>query len=376
MITKQSRRNAISASSESALPGQVVLAMQGGGALGAFQAGVYEAMHEAGIEPDWVLGTSIGAINGAIIAGNTPKNRLPRLREFWARVAGSAALSAQFDPFALGDAWSKAQIMLNGISGFFATNPLAWLGVNASVGAAKASFYTTAPLRETLDALVDFEHLAKAGPRFTVGAVNALNGDMRYFDSRDDHLAVEHVMASGALPPAFPAVFIDGAPYWDGGIHSNTPIEVVMEDDKRRDSVIFAAQVWQREGAAGDSINEVMDRMKNIQYASRSDTHIAREQKIHHLRHVIRALGQALADTTKDSAEVAELMRYGCGTVMHVLPLRAPPRDGEDHTKDIDFTPEGIEARWSAGYALTRQRIEAAPWTAPFDPDMGVIVHP
>ncbi len=357
------------------LPGQAVLVMQGGGALGAFQAGVYEAMHEAGIEPDWVVGTSIGAINGAIIAGNAPENRVARLKEFWDMV-GSGSLSAtHWNAFGLGNAMHNMSTVMQGIPGFFKPNPRAWLGANAHLGVDEASIYSTAPLRRTLGELVDVDWLAKGAMRLTLGAVNVRSGRIRYFDSRDDTIGIEHVMASGALPPAFPAVMIDGEPYWDGGIYSNTPIEVVMDDHPRRDSVIFAARLWQQESDIPDTIEQVISRQKEIQYSSRAETHTARQQQIHHLRHVVRELGSLLPEKARSSPQVKELLSWGCATVMHVLPLRAPALEGENHAKDIDFTPAGIEARWTAGRELTRSRIAAAPWGQAIDPAVGIVVH-
>lgn len=349
--------------------------MQGGGALGAFQAGVYEAMHHAGIEPDWVIGTSIGAINGAIIAGNSPEERVPRLREFWDLVAGGAAQYAHLNALGPGNLFANLRTISQGIPGFFAPNPRSWFGTQTPLGVADASFYTSAPLRETLTQLADLGRLALNHTRLTLGAVNARSGRMRYFDSREDILSVEHVMASSALPPAFPAVIIDGEPYWDGGVYSNTPIEVVMDDAKRRDSVIFAAQLWQQEEERVETIQQVMSRLKDIQYASHAENHIARQQQLHQLRHVVRELGLLLPDELKATTEVANLLSYGCGTVIHIVPLRAPRIEGEDHSKDIDFTPAGIRARWDAGREFARTKIEAAPWETGFDPVMGVMLH-
>ncbi|MGV8899320.1 MAG: patatin-like phospholipase family protein [Burkholderiaceae bacterium] len=357
------------------LPGQVVLVMQGGGALGAFQAGVYEAMHEAGIEPDWVVGTSIGAINGAIIAGNAPENRVARLKQFWNLVGSGSLSAAQWNAFGLGNVMHNFGTVMQGVPGFFKPNPLAWLGAETSLGVAGASIYSTEPLRHTLDELVDSDWLAKGATRLTLGAVNVRSGLIRYFDSRDEAIGIDHVMASGALPPAFPAVMIGGEPYWDGGIYSNTPIEVVMDDHPRRDSVIFAARLWQQESEIPDSIEQVISRQKEIQYSSRAETHTARQQQIHHLRHVVRELGRLLPQSVRTTPAVAELLGWGCSTVMHVLPLRAPALEGENNTKDIDFTPAGIEARWTAGRELTRIRIAAAPWNEAIDPAVGIVVH-
>lgn len=357
------------------LPGQVVLVMQGGGALGAFQAGVYEALHEAGIEPDWVVGTSIGAINGAIIAGNAPESRLARLKEFWNLVASGASSTAHWDAFGLGDLMHNLGTVSRGIPGFFAPNPRAWFGTHTPLGVADAGFYSAAPLRHTLGELVDFACIAKGATRLTLGAVNVRSGRMRYFDSREEALGVDHVMASGALPPAFPAVLVDGEPYWDGGIYSNTPIEVVMDDNPRRDSLIFAAQLWQQEGDDPHTIQQAMSRHKDIRYSSRAESHTARQRQIHHLRHVVRELGRLLPERERARDEVKALLGWGCATVMHVLPLRAPRIEGEDHAKDIDFTPAGIRARWEAGRDLTRRRIAEAPWRGNADAMAGILVH-
>jgi NTE family protein len=349
-----------------ALPGQVVLVFQGGGALGAYQVGVYEALHEAGIEPDWVIGTSIGAINGALIAGNAPEHRLERLRIFWGNVEQRAGH---------GNTWSNLLTMAQGIPTFFGPNLVSWFGPHAPVGVESAAYYTTAPLRDTLSELIDLDQLNSCSPRLTVGAVNVRNGEMRYFDTRDESLAIDHVMASGALPPAFPAIRIDGEPYWDGGIYSNTPIEAVLDDKPRRDSLIFAVHMWNPEGPEPETLWQVMSRQKDIQYASRAKSHVARQKQIHHLRHIIRELAKHVPDKARASEQVRELTSWGCGTTMHVVRLVAPRLDGDDQTKDIDFTPAGIRARWQAGYAATRRTLHRAPWEGAVDPIEGVVIH-
>ena len=360
----------------SELPGQVVLVLQGGGALGAYQVGVYQAMHEAGVEPDWVIGTSIGAINAALIAGNDPRNRLERLHTFWSRVEISAASVDLLRLFTgLPNFAANVGTIFSGIPAFFAPHPAAWLGAHVPLGVEAAAYYSTAPLRATLSELIDLEHIGARRVRLTVGAVNVRNGEMRYFDSRDEPLTLDHVIASGALPPAFPAVRIGGDPYWDGGIYSNTPIEAVLDDNPRRDSVIFAVQMWNPEGPDPETLWQVMARQKDIQYASRSRSHIARQKQIHHLRHIIRELAKRVPESDRGSAAVRELSSWGCGTTMHVVRLIAPKLDGEDHTKDIDFTASGIASRWRAGYDDTRRMLAAAPWRAPVDPVEGVIIH-
>jgi NTE family protein len=355
--------------------GQVVLVLQGGGALGAYQVGVYQALHEAGLEPDWVIGTSIGAINGAIIAGNAPQNRVARLDAFWGGIEQRAHSGlSHFGPES-SNFLANLVTMAQGIAPFFKPNPASWLWPHAALGVEAAAYYTTSPLAATLAALVDLDSLNSRQVRLTVGAVNVNNGEMRYFDNRDERLGLEHIVASGALPPAFPAVRIDGVPYWDGGIYSNTPIEAVLDDKPRKDSLIFAVHMWNPEGEEPDTVWKVLGRHKDIQYASRSKSHIARQKQIHHLRHIIRELCRHIPEAERQSAEVAELASWGCGTTMHVVRLTAPRLDGEDHTKDIDFSAAGILSRRRAGHADTRRMLQRAPWTRPVDPMEGVIVH-
>ena len=351
-----------------------VLVLQGGGALGAYQAGVYQGLSEAGIEPDWVIGTSIGAINAALIAGNKPADRMTRLHEFWDRLRS---------PSGFADAWLSAfsGIIANmgtitrGVPGFFQPNPLAMFGLHFPNAAGQAAYYSTAPLRETLGELIDLDYLNDRHVRLTVGAVNARSGEMRYFDSRDMPLTCAHVMASGALPPAFPAIEIDGEFYWDGGIYSNTPIEVVFDDKPRRDGLIFSVNMWQPSGPAPETLWQVMGRQKDIQYSSRGLSHVARQQQLHRLRHVIRELAERLPPEQANDPAVKELASYGCGTTMHLVRLLAPRLDNEDHTKDIDFTANGINTRWQAGYDYVRQVIAEKPWECEVDALTGVVIH-
>lgn len=357
-----------------ALPGQVVLVLQGGGALGAYQGGVYEALHASGIEPDWVIGTSIGAINGALIAGNPPRQRLERLRAFWNAVEQPGASPASRLP-STDSAICRFWTMMTGIPAFFTPNPMAWLGQYAPVGVENASYYSTQPLRRTLSELLEPGYLDAGHTRLSLGAVNVHNGEMTYFDSREELIGIDHILASGALPPAFPAVRIGDAYYWDGGIYSNTPIEAVLDDNPRRSSLIFTVDVWQAGGAEPSTLWQVAGREKEIKYASRTKSHLARQKQIHHLRHVILELAKAMPQKTRDSAAVRELASWGCKTMMHVVPLIASPLAGEDQTKDIDFTADGIRARWQAGYEDTRRMIECAPWQRPVDPIEGIIIH-
>ena len=232
--------------------GQIVLVLQGGGALGAFQAGVYHALHDAGIEPDWVIGTSIGAINASIIVGNEPGKRLAALEEFWQRVAHQSIWGVWSPQIA--QALANWTTVTAGLPGFFAPNPFAFLGAHIPLGTDNAGYYTTAPLKRTLLELVDFSLCKRNKPRLTVGAAHVETSQMRYFDSLQTEIDVKHVLASGALPPAFPAVCIDGEHYWDGGILSNTPAEAVFDDNPRRNSLVFAVHMWNPVGT-GAAVN-------------------------------------------------------------------------------------------------------------------------
>ncbi|MET4210073.1 patatin-like phospholipase family protein [Bradyrhizobium sp. LA2.1] len=357
------------------LPGQVVLVLQGGGALGSYQAGVYQALHEAGIEPDWIIGTSIGAINASLIAGNEPQHRLERLREFWKRIEQNPAWSFRTAFPGFNEKLTYWSTVTNGIPGFFRPNPLAHAGDSYPLGADHAGFYSTAPLEKTLKELVDFNLINRCMPRLTVGAAHVRTSRMRYFDSRDGELTVKHVMASGALPPAFPAVRIDGELYWDGGILSNTQTEAVFDDNPRKNSLIFAVHLWNPLGAEPTTMAEVLNRHKDVQYSSRIASQITRQQQAHRLRHVINQLAARLPESERNDPVVRELTSYGCPTHMHVVRLLAPQLNHETHTKDIDFSPSGIMRRWEAGYTHTRSALASKPWEGEFDPLAGVILH-
>ena len=354
---------------------QVVLVLQGGGALGAYQVGVYQALHEAGVEPDWIIGTSIGAINAGLIAGNEPRERLTRLIQFWKRMERRHPWTDWPAWTGLPDQLSYWAAIANGIPGFFVPHVPAFCGAQICLGADRAGFYSTAPLRETLHGLIDFHKLNQDGPRLTVGAANVRTSMMRYFDSRDMPIGVEHIMASGALPPAFPAVCIEGEHYWDGGILSNTPTEVIFDDNPRRSSLIFAVHLWNPTGPVPTNIWEVLNRHKDVQYSSRIANHIGRLQQAHRLRHVINQLTHYISDDLRTRNPVQELASYGCQTQMHVVRLLAPRLDAESHTKDIDFSPSGIRMRQEAGYTAAMQALAQAPWLREVDPLEGVVLH-
>jgi NTE family protein len=355
--------------------GQIVLVLQGGGALGAYQAGVYQGLRDGGVEPDWVIGTSIGAINGALIAGNAPEDRLRKLQEFWSRLAHRPGFDEAWSSALFGGVLANLTTVLRGVPGFFEANPHAPWGIHVPVGLERAAFYTTEPLRRTLGELVDFDYLNGNHTRLTVGAVNVRTAEMCYFDSRDMALGADHIMASGALPPAFPAVRIGEESYWDGGIFSNTPMEAVLDDRPRRDSLIFSVNVWQPMGTEPASIMQVLSRQKDIQYASRGKAHVARQEQIHRLRHVVRQLEARFSEEQRNDPELRELLSYGCATTMHLVRLLAPRVDREDHTKDIDFSRAGIRTRWQAGIAHAQRVLAEQPWEREVDPLQGIVIH-
>ena len=277
-----------------AVAGQVVLVMQGGGAQAAYQGGVYQALHEANLEPDWVIGTSIGAINGSIIAGNKVASRLERLREFWSRIESRPTWPS--GPM-FGNAANHFSTLLTGVPGFFLPNAAFLWGPEAAVGVEHAALYSVDPLRKLLPELVDFDLVNSGKPRFTLGLVSVRSGQIRYFDSRDEKIGLDHVLGSSAVPPTFPAVRIDGEAYWDGGIYSNTPVEAVFDDYPRRSSVVFAVQIWHSRGVEPESVAQVFARQKDIMFGSRSRSHIAAQARLHRLRHVVRTCSPSTKET-------------------------------------------------------------------------------
>jgi len=346
------------------LPGRIVIVMQGGGAPGAYEAGVYEALHDAGIEPDWVIGTSIGAINGAIIAGNKRSDRVARLKEFWKRLDSR-----------LPEPWNHVSPLVSGVPGFFYPNPaLAW-GVDTRVGVAQAAMYLVEPLKKLLPTLVDFNLINSGYTRFTIGLTKVDSGEIRYFDSKQDKIAIEHVLGSSAVPPCFPAVLVDREYYWDGGVYSNSPVEVVFDEFPRQSSVVFAVQIWPTRGPKPDSFSRAFMRVKDILFGSRARSHIMRQAEIHRMRRVIRELADMLPEDKRDSPRAKELAGWSCRTTMHLVEINAQPLACDGNARDFDFSRTTVEARWAAGYADTRKMLERRPWEAAIDPATDLTVY-
>jgi NTE family protein len=343
----------------------VALVLQGGGALGAYQAGVYEALAEANIHPDWVSGVSIGSINAAIIAGNAPNDRVDRLRAFWTDVTSGGLWPLFNDAFALarGDAMrnlfnhaSAGFALASGASGFFAARPLVpWLHPAGTIEA--TSFYDTAGLKRTLERLVDFDRLNAGMTRLSVGAVNVRTGNFVYFDSAGDIIRPEHVMASGALPPGFPAVEIDGEHYWDGALVSNTPLQWVVESRPRRDTLAFQVDLWSARGEFPRHMLEVMTREKEIRYSSRTRAGTDQFKHVQRLQHAVAGLLEKLPDELKSSPEAKLLSTVAHRKSYNIVHLIYRARNYEGHSKDYEFSRASMEEHWRAGYHDARRTL-------------------
>lgn len=364
-------------------PQRSILVFQGGGALGAYQAGVFEAFAASGRQPDWVVGTSIGAINAALIAGNPPERRLQRIRMFWDRMARpetglAAGWSLPEAGLMLGDSLGSAlrclQTMTFGLPGFFLPRANAAFAFGLATAPADASFYDVSPLRETLLDLVDFDYLATSPVRLSVGAVDIESAQIHYFDSHRCRLRAEHILASGALPPAFPPVEIDGRLYWDGGIYSNTPLDWILHEPRIHSLCLFAA-LWPQADQPPQTLRDVLRRSKEIQFSSRAESLIAIEQELHQLRHAVNLLSYELAELNAESP-LRELARLGCGSVFHLVYLQAPRLAGEDQNKDIEFAAGRVAERWAAGLADTQRAFRDRPWESEkVARTEGIVVH-
>ena len=347
------------------LPFEVVaLVLQGGGALGAYQAGVYEALSEAGIHPNWISGVSIGAINAAIIAGNPPDTRIDRLRDFWTQVtadgpwpgAGDACFS-----LAKGDAMRQLinQMSANfatvgGARGFFSARPIPpWFQPPGTIQA--TSFYDTNDLKHTLERLVDFDRINSGETRFSVGAVNVVTGNIVYFDTTTHTIRPDHIMASGALPPGFPAIEIDGEQYWDGALVSNTPLQWVVDAEPRRDTLAFQVDLWSARGEFPRDIFEVTTREKEIRYSSRTRAKTDQFKYEQKLRHTLGGLLEKLPEDLKNSAEARLLNSVAERQVYNIIHLIYRAKNYEGHSKDYEFSRLSMQEHWRAGYNDARR---------------------
>ena len=327
---------------------QIVLALQGGGALGSYQAGVYEALAEHEYQPDWVAGVSIGAINCAIIAGNAAGERVAKLHKFWEKVSSPTANWLDL-PF---EVWRNAMertaamsALMFGQPGFFRPNALrCW-----ATGIAPTSYYDTSYLKRTLEHLVDFDRINARETRFSVRAVNVRTGNYVYFDNFHQIIRPEHVMASGALPPGFPAVEIDGELYWDGGLVSNTPLRHILETLPRYDTLAFQVDLFSARGNSPENLDAVSEREKDIRYSSRTRMGVETFRYAHNLRRNISLLLAKLPAAARSEPEVEFLKRAACQTTMDIIELIYRPKTVQGPSKDYEFSRATMERCWKQG---------------------------
>ncbi|MEI5682651.1 MULTISPECIES: patatin-like phospholipase family protein [unclassified Mesorhizobium] len=355
----------------------VALVLQGGGALGAYQAGVFQALSEAGISANWLSGVSIGAINAAIIAGNEPGNQVDRLRDFWETVSGRKVW--HFTPE--GDAFRKLRnqasammTMMSGLPGFFKLRELSpWYQLPGATGA--TSFYDTGELETTLNRLIDWNVLNDRQRRLSVGAVNVRTGNFRYFDSEIEIIGPQHIMASGALPPAFPAIHIENEYYWDGGIVSNTPLQYLLEQEDVHDTLVFQVDLFSARGILPRDMGEVQARHKDIMYSSRTRNNTDTFRRLHNVR---LKLHQALLRippeilTEGDKEFLASMEDVPQINIVHLI---YQPKIYESDAKDYEFSGTSMREHWDAGYQDTRKTLRHRKWLVKPPESIGMTVH-
>jgi NTE family protein len=347
-----------------------VLLLQGGGALGSYQAGAYEGLAMHGHAPSWVIGVSIGAINASLIAGNSPDRRVARLRQFWQRITEPTSalklLGVPPDP-TLEQRIGAAAAVMYGQPGFFRPwPPLQW------AWQPPVSYYDTSFLRQTLLELVDFDLINDRRVRLCVGAVQIRSGNMIYFDSLKSRIEPEHIMASGALPPGFPHVMIDGEAYWDGGLVSNTPLSYFMAEQPRRDSLVFQVDLFPARGEMPATLDEVAERDKDIRYSSRTRMVTTEERDRQNLRRKMAAFISRLPDDLRHDPVVKHLHDFACPAHVDVVHLIYRPAEPQGSQKDYQFDRGSCDRRWREGLVDAEAAIAASPWLAPYAEGVGM----
>jgi NTE family protein len=340
---------------------RVALVLQGGGALGAYQAGVYQAIHEANIEVHWICGTSIGGINGALIAGNPPERRVERLREFWETVTKPPIRIPNVPWFTKlprngnGHAryWTNKMsafaAMIQGAPGFFSPRPFP--PVNSTAERPDlVSYYDTTPLKETLARLVDFDLINAQPMRFTALATNIRTGAPAYFDNREQKIAAAHILASASLPPSFPPTEIDGEYYWDGGVVSNSPMQFVVDNRGRHTALVFQVDLWDANGDVPLDIPSANLRAIEIHSASRINVSLEQYQKMQRFRYALRRFLDQLPEQCQDDPEVQFLSEQARGKVATIVQLKYQAQKYETAGKMFEFSRLAMEEHWQAGY--------------------------
>ncbi|MEX3812587.1 DUF3734 domain-containing protein [Paraburkholderia sp. BR13439] len=364
----------------------IALMLQGGGALGAYQAGVYQGLEEAGIRPNWLAGISIGALNAAIIAGNAPEHRVARLSEFWETICQPAfgmPIPAAIEDtlFNVHDgvrksftAFQAASAIVNGQKGFFVPRfpPPAF---QSTGNPQTASFYDTRPLKATLERLCDFDRINSAEVRVSVGAVNARTGNFAYFDNTRIPLRAEHFIASGALPPGFAAVEIENEYYWDGGLMSNTPLFEVMQATPRRDTLAFQIDLWSATGPVPSDLSEVMGRVKDVQYSSRTRLVTDLLQRTQHFRRVVRELLEKLPEGSEKDRWYELAQEVSCDKRYNIIHLIYRDKEYEGHYKDYQFGISTMREHWRTGLADTRRTLQNRDWLDMPINDLSFVTH-
>ncbi|WP_238160091.1 patatin-like phospholipase family protein [Pigmentiphaga sp. H8] len=364
----------------------VALVLQGGGALGSYQGGVYEGLAEAGLHPDWIAGISIGAINAAVIAGNPPERRVEQLQRFWDHICRPPLLpptpvDALRDALAhlpgpagaALSAWEAWRAVLEGQNGFFVPRLVPSWPTQHDPGT--ASVYDSTPLKRTLEEFVDFDRLNNGGTRISVGAVNVRTGNFAYFDNTTRVLTADHIMASAALPPGFAPVQIDGEYYWDGGVVSNTPLHQILQSSPRRYSLVFQVDLWSAHGQVPGNLSEVPIRQKDIQYSSRTRLVTDYMREVQEYRGLLRELlkhmpaGHGREPWMKRARELASDRR------INVLHLIYRGEKCEAPYKDYQFGRLSMEERWSGGLADIRRTLEHPSWLEVPSADHPFVTH-
>ena len=338
----------------------IALVLQGGGALGSYQGGVYQALAEAKLEPDWIAGISIGAINAALIAGNPPETRVDKLRAFWEGITAPAGLGVLdlMQNYWQGDQarsffnqLKATGAMMQGTPGFFQPRvPPPFFSPAGTIEA--TSYYDTTQLRGTLESLIDFDYLNAGKMRFSVGSVNVRSGNFVHFDSTTRTIKVEHILASGALPPGFPAIEVDGELYWDGGLVSNTPLEWITggESGEPRDTLAFQVDLWCSRGEAPADMSEVITRQKEIQYSSRTRYNTDTFKRIQTIRRALAHVFDLLPAEFGNTEEGKLLHSFGDRKVYSVVHLIYRSKNYEKQSKDYEFSTLSMRDHWTAGY--------------------------
>jgi NTE family protein len=343
---------------------ECILVLQGGGALGAYQAGVFESLSKVYHEPTWVAGISIGAINAALISGNPVHARVARLREFWDLVSSSQpsfALASRLSPRESLNETSATQVMLFGVPGFFKPRfPPAPFQTRGSLEA--ISYYDTEPLRQTLEQLVDFDLINSGAVRLSVGAVNVRTGNFEYFDSAKQRIDVRHIMASGALPPGFAPVEIDGEYYWDGGIVSNTPLQYVLDQPGKRPRVVFQVDLFAAAGALPTTMAEVIEREKDIRFSSRTRLNTTNELDRQVIALAAQRLIAKLPPNLRDDPDVLALSRVHYDSAVDVVHLIYRDKHYESQSKDYEFSRLSMTEHWDAGRADMAHTLHDPRW--------------